>query len=246
MGFGNQYDRELQIGVIMKDILKMLEYNVLFKGLTSSEIETLLVCSQAKVVEYKKNQIIFSQMDPPKALYVLMSGSVSVCKDSPDGRRYIVTNIEEKDIFGEVYVFLENTDYSYYVVVNSKSCVLEIPKDFFFHTCSKTCDGHSKIIKNMLGILAQKAYFLNNKVQLLTSGSLRQKIAKYLLENCNNTRYVQLNMNREQFAAYLNVTRPSLSRELIKMQEDGLIEVDRDMVKIIELDELTMSVKGLN
>nr|WP_246241205.1 cyclic nucleotide-binding domain-containing protein [Anaerocolumna sedimenticola] len=44
-------------------------------------------------------------MDPPKALYVLLQGSVAVCKDTPDGRKYIVTNIEEKDIFGEVYVF---------------------------------------------------------------------------------------------------------------------------------------------
>ncbi len=232
--------------IIMKDIIKMLENNVLFKRLSPPEIENLLVCSQAKVKEYEKNQIIFSQMDPPKSLYVLMSGSVSVCKDSPDGRRYIVTNIEEKDIFGEVYVFLENADYNYYVVVNTKSSVLEIPKDFFFHTCNQSCDGHSKIIQNMLGILAQKAYFLNNKVQLLTSGSLRQKIAKYLLVNCDNTKYVRLNMNREQFAAYLNVTRPSLSRELINMQEDGLIEVDRDMVKIIDLDELSTSVKGLN
>jgi Mn-dependent DtxR family transcriptional regulator len=94
----------------------------------------------------------------------------------------------------------------------------------------------------MLGILAGKAYYLNNKLQLLTSGSLRQKIAKYLMDNCNNKKYVKLTMNREQLSAYLNVTRPSLSRELIKMQEDGLIEVDRDMVKIIDLDKLNSAL----
>ncbi len=223
-------------------MIDKIKNNVLFKGLTREEIELCLKCSDARLKDYGKNQIIFSQMDPPTALYVLLSGSVSVCKDTPDGRRYIVTNIEEKDIFGEVYVFLKKADYNYYVLANTDSTVLAIPKEYFFTSCDKACNAHSVIIQNMLGILAQKAYFLNNKVQLLTSGSLRQKIAKYLLENCNNTKYVKLTMNREQFSAYLNVTRPSLSRELIKMQEDGLIEVDRDMVKIMDLDKLSTTL----
>lgn len=223
-------------------MIDKIKDNVLFKGLTEEEIQICLNCSNAKIKEYDKNQIIFSQIDPPKALYVLIKGSVVVCKDTPDGRRYIVTNIEEKDIFGEVYVFLEQADYSYYVISNTDSSVLEIPKQYFYSTCDKSCNAHSVIIQNMLGILAAKAYFLNNKVQLLTSGSLRQKIAKYLLENCNNSKYVQLTMNREHFSAYLNVTRPSLSRELIRMQEDGLIEVDRDMVKIVDYAALSGEV----
>lgn len=225
-------------------MIEKIKDNVLFKGLTTDEINTCLKCSEAKLKNYEKNQIIFSQMDPPTALYVLIKGSVSVCKDSPEGRRYIVTNIEEGDIFGEVYVFLEKADYSYYVLSNMNSTVLAIPKEYFFSTCSNACNAHSIIIQNMLGILAYKAYFLNNKVQLLTSGSLRQKIAKYLLDNCNNKKYVKLPMNREQFSAYLNVTRPSLSRELINMQEDGLIEVDRDMIKIVDMDKLSSAINN--
>ncbi len=53
---------------------------------------------------------------------------------------------------------------------------------------------------------------------------------------------MKLSMNREQFASYLNVTRPSLSRELINMQEDGLIEVDRDMIKILDMDQLSSAM----
>ncbi|MFU0827398.1 MAG: cAMP-binding domain of CRP or a regulatory subunit of cAMP-dependent protein kinases [Lachnoclostridium sp.] len=223
-------------------MIDKIKDNVLFKGLTADEIQMCLKCSKAKLKEYKKNQIVFSQMDPPVSLYVLINGSVSVCKDSPDGRRYIVTNIEEGDIFGEVYVFLKQAEYSYYVVSNMDSTVLAIPKEYFFHTCNNACNAHSVIIQNMLGILAYKAYFLNNKVQLLTSGSLRQKIVKYLLDNCKDKNFVKLSMNREQFAAYLNVTRPSLSRELIHMQEDGLIKVDRDVIQILDMDKLSSAI----
>lgn len=94
------------------------------------------------------------------------------------------------------------------------------------------------MIRNMLKILAEKAFFLNNKVQLLSHGSLRQKIAKFLLEDIDESMYVKLNMNREEFADYLSVARPSLSRELNNMQKDGLIEVDRDIIRVLNYSNL--------
>ncbi len=129
-------------------MIEKIKDNILFKGLSQEEIELCLKCSDARLKDYEKNQIIFSQMDPPKALYVLIGGSVSVCKDTPDGRRYIVTNIEEGDIFGEVYVFLKKADYNYYVLSNMNSTVLAIPKEYFFTTCDNSCNAHS-LIKNM-------------------------------------------------------------------------------------------------
>lgn len=230
----------------MKNMVSKIKDNILFQNISELEIENILMCSGAQVKTYKKNVTIFSQADPPKALYVLLSGSVAVCKDSPEGKRYIVTTIGERDIFGEVYVFLEEKDYSYYALTTSESNILEIPKSFFFHTCQKSCTGHASMIRNMLGILAKKAYYLNNKVQLLTSGNLRQKIAKYILERRHKSIYVKLNMTREQFADFLNVARPSLSRELIKMQKEGLIEVDRDMIRIIDEEKLMSCVKGMD
>lgn len=222
-------------------MLEKMKDNVLFKSLDLGEIQSCLDCSGARVKEYDKNQIIFSQMDPPKVLYVLVKGSVIVCKDTPDGRRFIVTNIEENDIFGEVFVFLKKAEYNYYVVANAKSAVLEIPKEFFFSSCEKSCTAHSIMIQNMLSILAQKAYFLNNKVQLLTSGTLRQKLIRYLLENCKDGK-VRLTMNREELAAFLNVARPSLSRELIHMQEDGLINIEKDNIGISDVKMLSLEL----
>jgi CRP-like cAMP-binding protein len=47
-----------------------------------------------------------------------------------------------------------------------------------------------------------------------------------------------LNMNREELADYLGTTRPSLSRELMNMQEDGLIDVSRSRILINDREEL--------
>lgn len=219
-------------------MLEKIMDNVLFQGLTFEELTLCLNCANAKVKEYKKNEIIFSQLDPPKSLFVLVEGLVSVCQDSMDGRSYMITQIEENDIFGEVFLFLKNVGYSQYVVANVNSKVLEIPKEFFTHTCETNCNSHATIIGNMLNVLAKKAYYLNNKVQLLTSGSLRQRLAKYFTGNMTDKGYIKLGMKRDNFAAYLNVTRPSLSRELMKMQEEGIIKVEKDLIRVMDFDKL--------
>lgn len=219
-------------------MIENLRYSEIFRNMSLEDIEKSIVCAKGIIKKYEKNEIIFNQQDKVTTLYVLIKGSVAICKDSLEGKRHIVTTINENDIFGEVYVFLKETPYNYYAISSADSHILEMPKEFFYKTCSKACEHHSEIIYNMLGILAKKAYFLNNKIQLLTSGSLRQKICKYLIENSVNNNYVKLTMNREKLADFFNVTRPSLSRELIRMKEDNLIEVDRDMIKILDIKQL--------
>ena len=45
-------------------------------------------------------------------------------------------------------------------------------------------------------------------------------------------------MNREELADYLGTTRPSLSRELMKMQEEGLIRVEKKFIYIPDREKL--------
>ena len=156
-----------------------------------------------------------------------------MCNDDIEGKRNIISMIEPSEMFGEVFLFLDNVKYTSYTVATQNSTVLGIPKEFFFKTCGNACDAHSRLIQNMLCVLSQKAFYLNTKVGLLSCGSIREKILKYLTVAGNGSRYIKLGLNRDQLADYLNVTRPSLSRELMKMQADGILEVDRDIIKII-------------
>lgn len=216
----------------------LIKKNIIFRNLTTEELEQSLTCSNAKTIEFQKNEIVFSQNDPPKYLFILLSGSVVVCSDSIDGKRNIIACIEESEMFGEVFLFLEDTSYPSYAITTKQSQILLIPKEFFFKTCANSCDSHSKIIHNMLNVMSQKAFYLSNKVSLLSCGSLREKILKYLSYQCGDKKYVTIKMNRDQLADYLNVARPSLSRELMKMQKERIIEVDKNTIKIINIPQL--------
>jgi len=200
----------------------------LFADMSEQGIEECIKCSGAQIRSYEKNEMIFNSLDTPTCVYVMIEGDILVWKDTLSGKRNIFNDVSRKgDVFGEVYLFMEKESYEYYAEALRKSTVLEIPKSFFYHTCEKNCDHHAQLIRNMLRILAQKAYRFNLKLQILGSGTLRQRIIRYLIENLNRDgQAVALTMDREAFADYLNAARPSLSRELMKMQADGLIRLE--------------------
>ncbi len=210
----------------------------LFKNMNNSQIENILDCSQSVFKTYEKDEIIFNINDMPKFFYVLVSGSVSICKDTKEGNRGIICVFSNNgDIFGEVYIFMDNVKYDFYCVVNKKSVILKIPKDFFYVTCNKSCDFHSILIQNTLTILANKTFNFRKKLDIIVGGTLRQKVVKFLLENAEDN-VVNMKMNRSDFANYFNVARPSLSRELSKMQKENLISISKNKITIPLLSAL--------
>ena len=158
----------------------------LFAHMSPDEAKLCLGCSGAVEEKYGKGGMVFCETDAPTRLFVLLEGAVSVGRDSADGRRAVMARIDRPgDLFGEVYVFLDQASYGCSVQAESPVRVLAIPAKFFYSTCEKRCSMHAQIIRNMLSVFARKAFFLTRRVSLLSSGSLRRKIASLLLEHRN-------------------------------------------------------------
>jgi CRP-like cAMP-binding protein len=78
----------------------------------------------------------------------------------------------------------------------------------------------------MMQLMAQKSLTLNERLEIMTCSSLRQKIAKMILFSIGGKSSMSVYMSRQEMADFLNTARPSLSRELMRMQNDGLITVE--------------------
>jgi len=219
---------------MLKDgMLTKLKNSPLFTSMSEEDIENCLTYSGGNVVAYKQGEIVFHQTDTPDKLMVLVDGSVVICSDSIEGKRSITARFDQTgELFGEVFVFLNKDHYDYYAQAASDALVLQIPKAFFYQLGGEDGAYQNRLISNMLSILAQKAYFLNRKVQILSCATLRQKIAKVLLQNVGEGGKVNLALNREELADFLNTARPSLSRELMNMQEDELITIKKKEIYI--------------
>ncbi len=214
-------------------MLKILKKSPLFARMSDQDMESCLRCSGAEVVCYERDAIIFHQHDVPRKLMVLLEGAVVVGSDSSEGRRSIVATLDQPgELFGEVFLFLNKGEYDHYAQAVAPTRILQIPKEFLYHTCGEDCGHHRTIISNMLSILAQKAYYLNQRLQIVSCATLRQKIAKVLLLHRGEDGRVNLPMNREELADFLNTARPSLSRELMKMREEGLLLLDKRAILV--------------
>ena len=206
--------------------------NPLFKDIPVEDLKSYLTAIRAKNTVYQKDSFIFFEGDLPKALFVLKSGVVQIEKNDADGKRIIMNRFETPEtVFGEVYAFLQSIPYDYSCRIIADAEILSIPANIF-STSATLPAVQTKIVQNLLSILAHKAYFLNQKLLIFSSFTLRKKIAVYMLQQAHGQPKITLTLNREAMAEYLAVPRPSLSRELMNMQKDKLLTISNDTITI--------------
>lgn len=222
-----------------KDALKRLEICSLFHEMNSEDIYRSMKCAGAECTAFHKDEMIFTEDMEPRNLYVLVSGTVRMGRDSVDGKRSIIVTYDKTgDIFGDVVLFMGKKQYGSFAQACGESKVVSIPRGFLSSTCPRSCGYHTQMVSNMLMILAQTAHSLNDRLEVLMCQTLRQKIGKMLLLYCEGDYSCKMVMTREEMAQILNVARPSLSRELMKMVEDGLIRVDGRKISILDVQAL--------
>ena len=106
----------------------------------------------------------------------------------------------------------------------------------FFSTIKDGSDLNIKIMENFIKLLSQRTYSLNIKSKVLGGASIRQKICRFLYYNAWGKDSYNLPFNREDFASYLSVARPSLSREMMSMEREGFFHLKGREVKKINWD----------
>ena len=222
---------------VNESLLSLLKQCSLAQGMSDGEVQELLASAQVRQREYPKGEIIFHEGDMPKSLYILLAGEVHILKDTFSGRRIFLSEINEPgDMFGEVYEVLKQP-YDMYVEAVTSVKLLEISSDLFsFDAGGEMSRSALKIQRNLMRIFARKAYFMHNKIKVLASGSLREKIIRFLFIELQGKRELELTGSREFMASYLAVTRPSLSRELSALQREGILAVEGKKVRVLDME----------
>ena len=219
---------------------KKLEETGLFHEISKTEIERMLLCSKSREKHYKAGEYIFRQGDKPVKIYLLLKGYIHIAKDFASGKRDVLYMVEEGSVFGEMFLFADMNSYWYDAVAAADVEVLEIPWDFFYHFCENACKHHQMLTRNMLEMLSKKEFNITKKLHIISTASLRERIAIWLLDSVDSEGRVAVQMNREELADFLGVARPSLSRELMRMQADGLIEVSKKCIYIKDQNAVEM------
>lgn len=208
-----------------------MERSLIFKDFTTEEIRDFLENSASFRKEFKAGELIFCIGERPKYLFVLLEGSIHIENVMPSGRKVLVNRFfSPGTVFGEVYLYLVNQPYDYQCMAAENTAVLAIPKEWILEERDPVLG--KKIKNNMLVILSTKAYTLNKRLLVFSEGSIREKILQDLKQRAGHGDTFTFYATRDEWAALLGIPRPSLSRELAKLQEEGILTTDRGKVKV--------------
>jgi CRP-like cAMP-binding protein len=198
----------------------------LFQGFTLSEINQFFRKYSLTTVTYNKGDLLVQKNDPVQAIGIIESGEVFI---EEDGLRK-----SPGTTFGENLLFSATSKYSSNIIATTTTQVLYLKKDELLLALST----YTKLLQNYLSLLSQQAQSLGEHLQLLSKTSIRDKILAYVKSRYQGEGKIPIGMTKESLAKYLNVKRPSLSRELIYMRLDNLLSTDRKYFYLLDPNAL--------
>ncbi len=214
---------------------EILKKVALFQGIEAAGIEEILGCLGSNVKHYMKNQTIILSGSEITSLGIVLKGGVQVIREDILGNRMLVAGLGEGEIFGETFACAGITESPVSVVATETCQVLWLPIKRIVSPCSSVCSFHSNLINNLLKLLAGKNLYLNNKMELLSKRTIRDKIMAYLSYEAekNHSNSFETALNRNELADYLCVDRSAMSREISRLKEEGVIEYHKNYFKIL-------------
>ena len=210
-----------------------MEVNSIFEGIENIEIEKMLKCFEARKRIYKKDRTIVSNIINVKMVGIILSGTANMERYDYNGNRSIIEKLEKDSVFGEVFSRL-GSDIS--VVATSDCEILFIEYDHIINRCKNSCPYHNTLTNNMLKLLSKKIFELNQRVEILSKRTIRDKLLSYfeILASNNPKRSFTLPFTYTDLADYLSVDRSAMMREIKNLKEEGFIKTNARKITIIK------------
>jgi len=169
---------------------------------------------------YPQNYIIETQGSRCRRVGHIEKGRVQMIYYSRQGEAALLAELEAGDFFGDFLVFADRPFYPGTLIAATEASIVFISRE----DLRKTLDADKTIEAAFLKHLSNKALGFSIQNKLLRLPSLRDKILFHLRQEMvrSNKDHVVID-DQETLAALLDVRRPSLSRELARMRDEGIL-----------------------
>ena len=213
----------------MKKYFEILRKCPLFQQIEGDDLQKMLGCLGAKVESFDKKYTILAEGTPAKYIGILLSGSAQIVQVDYYGNRSILGSVAPSEVFAEAFACAGMDMLPVSVTANEPCEVMLIHRDHILHTCENHCGFHQQLIFNLMQDLASKAILFQQKIEITSKRTTREKLMTYLLlyaKKANNNSF-EIPFDRQELADYLEVDRSGLSAEIGKLRKEGILENHR-------------------
>lgn len=213
----------------MEQYFPLLAQTALFHGLTEEELRRTLDCLGAVKKSYPKQTFLLRAGDQTQSMGLMLSGSALLVQEDLWGRRNILAKVAAGDAFAEAFAAAGGP--LNLSVVASEDCeALLLDVNRVLTLCPSACPSHTKLVRNLVAVLAQKMLILNDKITHMSRQTTQEKLLSYLSGQAQRQGKLTFDIpyDRQQLADYLCVDRAAMSSELSKLQKKGLLQYHRN------------------
>lgn len=216
----------------------VLRKTQLFARLTDSEMRTL--CARVSKRRFGRGETLFTEGDECHGLFVVAKGKIRIFKLSPSGREQVLAVEEPGSSFAELPVF-DGGVYPASASALEDAEVLFISRQDFQNYCRE----HPDVALKVLAVVGSRLRRLVGIIEDLSFTTVRQRLISLLLRLAQGggtpTRRgirVELRTTHQDLAAELGTVRELVSRNLSRLQAEGLLEVDGRTIIVKDLPGL--------
>ena len=213
----------------------VLETSSLFAGIPAKELRDDLESTPHHIQCYDKGETIFFLMEEASRIGIVLEGHVQAQKAFPNGSQVNVSLRGPGEAIGPAAVFSAARKYPCDVVATEPVTVMMFRREDLLHLMQKDI----RILENLTAEIASATYMLQQRLELLSYNGIAQKAAFWLLTQARQTGKDRV-MIPESVSkwAMMNVSRPSLHRELKKLDDQGVISYTPPAIQIMNTETL--------
>lgn len=210
----------------MENYADILLASRLFNGIEQDELQTVLSCLEAKTERFEKGAYLLRAGESVEAIGLVLKGSVLIFQEDVWGNRSILSKAEAGQTFAAAFACAPHAPLNVSVMAETPVSVLTLNVRRVLTVCSSACTHHSRIIRNLVEVLAEKSLRCNEKLTHLAQRTTRAKLLSFFSAEAqrHGCYAFDIPFSRQQLADYLAVERSGLSVELGKMRAEGLID----------------------
>jgi CRP/FNR family transcriptional regulator, cyclic AMP receptor protein len=218
---------------------KAVTLDRLFIGVDAGARDFVLAASLP--VSVKKQAALFEKGDSSGSMYIVQSGRLEISIVSQMGRKIVLNQIAPGQCIGEIGM-LDTLPRTASAIAVDHTKLLAVSRKVFLEAVQKS----PQLAVNLMEVLCERLRWVSDSVEEYALHSLELRLARRLLVMEMNFSDEQgfVNITQTDLADFAGATRESVNKLLMQWKSDGLIEVSRGKILILDREGLTHFAHG--
>ena len=219
----------------MEKFFDILSTCSLFEDVGRENYDKMLRCFGARIISVKKGSAVFREGEAATRVGIVLTGTVQTVQDDYFGNRSILSMAGPGQLFAEGFACAGVETMPVSIVATTDSQIMLIDCSHIMTMCHNACAFHNQMIRNLLHSVAQSNMQLNQKIEILSKRTTKEKVMAYLMSEAKiqGSDSFSIPYDRQELADYLGVERSAMSAVIGKLRDDGYIQVNRRQFQLM-------------